>query len=134
MENSVEKKSVGAGIITMSVLYILGQLITVAGCLINILAKDAINNLLAESGAGGQQATTAQFVITLVISLIIAIAVILILCKMPIGAFLFIGIEVLSLIYKLIAAGVNIFTLVMLIFPVLMIFFIYKKKDIYFVK
>lgn len=134
METSVEKKSVGAGIITMSVLYIIWQVFAVIGCVINIFAKDAINNLLAETGAGGQQATTAQFVILLAIALIKFTAVILILCKKPIGAFLFIGIVVLSFIYSAITAGVNIFTPIGLICPALMIFFIYKKKDIYFVK
>lgn len=72
--------------------------------------------------------------ITLAISVIITVSVILILAKKPIGAYMFIGIEVLSLIYRVITSGISIFTPVGLIFPALMIYFIYKKKDIYFVK
>ena len=76
----------------------------------------------------------AEMSITLAISVIIAISVILLLFKKPIGAYMFIGIEILSFIYKAISSGVNIFSFIMLIFPVLMILFIYKKKDIYFPK
>ncbi|MCR1950841.1 hypothetical protein NSA50_07165 [Clostridium sp. DSM 100503] len=135
MEENVEKKSVGAGIITMSVLDLFGQFFITIGCLVNIFAKDLVSNMIAEAGvSAGEQATTTDFVITLAISLIITIAVILILCKKPIGAFIFIGIEVLSFIYSAITSGVSLLTLLNLVFPALMIFFLYKKKDIYFVK
>lgn len=133
MENIDNNKRVGAGIITMSALYLFGQTFTILGCLINIFGKDFISNVLAETGTGAQ-VNTAQIVITLVKSLIITTAVILILFKKSIGAFLFIGIEILSFVYSAIIAGVNIYTPLNLIFPALMIFFMYRKKDIYFVK
>jgi hypothetical protein len=133
MENNVERKRVGAGIITMSVLYLIGQVFVIFGSIINIFFKDETNKILADAGMG-TQVNIAQISITLAIALIITIAVILILCKKPIGAFVFIGIEVLSFIYSAIISGVNLYTPLNLIFPGLMIFFIYKKKDIYFVK
>lgn len=133
MENNVEKKKVGAGIITMSVLYLIGQAFAIIGSISNFFTKDVTNKILADAGMG-IQITTSQIVITLTTSLIITIAVILILLKKSIGAFLFIGIVVLSLIYSAIVSGVSLFTPLSLIFPGLMIFFIYKKKDIYFVK
>lgn len=133
MENNVEKKKVGAGIITMSVLYLIGQAFAIIGSISNFFTKDVTNKILADAGMG-IQITTSQIVITLTTSLIITIAVILILLKKSIGACLFIGIVVLSLIYSAIVSGVSLFTPLSLIFPGLMIFFIYKKKDIYFVK
>lgn len=133
MENNVEKKKVGAGIITMSVLYLIGQAFAIIGSISNFFTKDVTNKILADAGMG-IQITTSQIVITLTTSLIITIAIILILLKKSIGAFLFIGIVVLSLIYSAIVSGVSLFTPLSLIFPGLMIFFIYKKKDIYFVK
>ncbi|WP_291651202.1 hypothetical protein [Clostridium sp.] len=133
MENYVEKKRVGAGIITMSVLYLIGQTFVILGSLFDILFEEQANKILAETGIGGQ-VNIVQVTITLVISLIITISIILILCKKPTGAFLFIGIEVLSFIYSAIISGVSLLTPLNLIFPGLMIFFIYKKKDIYFVK
>lgn len=133
MENVNKNKKVGAGIITMSVLYLLGQAFIILVSIITILFKDQTNKLLVEAGTGVEIITT-QLVIELIIALIIAIAVILILCKKPIGAFLFIGIEILSFVYSVIIAGVSLYTPLKLIFPALMIFFIYKKKDIYFTK
>ena len=132
MQNTVETKKVGAGIITMSILYLLGQAITILGCLVNIFFKDEISKNLQLMGISSE-VNTVQILISLVISLIITIAVILILFKKPIGAYLFIGIEILSFIYGSISSGVNIFSFILLIFPALMILFIYKKKDIYFV-
>lgn len=133
MENDIEKKRVGAGIITMSVLYLIGQTFVILGSLFDILFEDQANKILAETGIGGQ-VNIVQVAITLLISLTITIAIILILCKKPIGAFLFIVIEVLSFIYSAIISGVSLLTPLNLIFPGLMIFFIYRKKDIYFVK
>ncbi|GAA0107728.1 hypothetical protein PMY56_11225 [Clostridium tertium] len=133
MENDIEKKRVGAGIITMSVLYLIGQTFVILGSLFDILFEDQANKILAETGIGGQ-VNVVQVAITLLISLTITIAIILILCKKPIGAFLFIVIEVLSFIYSAIISGVSLLTPLNLIFPGLMIFFIYRKKDIYFVK
>jgi hypothetical protein len=133
VENDIEKKRVGAGIITMSVLYLIGQTFVILGSLFDILFEDQANKILAETGIGGQ-VNVVQVAITLLISLTITIAIILILCKKPIGAFLFIVIEVLSFIYSAIICGVSLLTPLNLIFPGLMIFFIYRKKDIYFVK
>ncbi|VYT88241.1 hypothetical protein [Clostridium tertium] len=131
MEAVENNQKVGAGIITMSVLYLLGQVFTIFGLIINLVAKDEISSILAESGVG-VQVTTMQIVIALAISLIITLAVILILFKKPIGAYIFIGIEILSFIYSIISGGFTVFSLVALIFPGLMIFFLYKKKEIYF--
>ncbi|MBE6052309.1 MAG: hypothetical protein E7212_00120 [Clostridium sartagoforme] len=133
MQDTVERKKVGAGIITMSILDFFGQFFVTVGCLVNIFAKDLMQAYMQAMGLSSE-ATTMQFVITLIISLVITISVILILLKKPIGAYLFIGIEVLSFIYNSIISGVNILTPLNLIFPALMIFFIYRKKDIYFVK
>lgn len=134
MDNMINReKRVGAGIITMSVLYFIGQAFTILGVIINLVFKDQINNFLLEAGTAADVNPT-ELTITLCIAIIIIIAVILILLKKPIGAFIFIGIEILSFVYKAIVAGVTIYTPLSLIFPGLMIFFIYKKKDIYFVK
>ncbi|MDV4152722.1 hypothetical protein R0131_17985 [Clostridium sp. AL.422] len=136
MQNTVERKTVGAGIITMSILDFLGQVIVILGCLINIFGADFMNSYYENMGLVNPSAeiNIAEIFITLAISVIITVSVILILAKKPIGAYMFIGIEVLSLIYRVITSGISIFTPLGLIFPALMIFFIYKKKDIYFVK
>lgn len=133
MENTEVSKKVGAGIITMSVLYLIGQASVIFSAIINLVFKDQMNNVLAQMGTE-MEVTTTQLVITLVVAIIITIAVILILLKKSIGAFIFIGVEILSFVYSAIISGVNIYTPLNLIFPALMIFFLYKKKDIYFIK
>ena len=133
MQNTVETKKVGAGIITMSVLDLLGQGIMIFGYLGNIFMRDEISKSLQSMGIS-DEINMVQIFISLAISVIIATSVILVLFKKPIGAYLFIGIEILSLIYRTVVSGVSIFSVISLIFPALMIFFIYKKKDIYFSK
>ncbi len=136
MENAVETKKVGAGIITMSVLYLVGQFFVILGSLVNIFGSDFINSYYESMGMPNVLETVnmTDIYITLAISVIITISVALLLAKKPMGAYIFIGIEILSRIYGVISSGVGLFTFIMLIFPVLMILFIYKKKDIYFAK
>ena len=95
--------------------------------------KDVMDSSLESMGIVSE-VNTVELLITLAISVIITVSVILILFKKPIGAYMFIGIEVLSFIYKVITTDFTIATPVGLIFPALMIFFIYKKKDIYFIR
>ena len=133
MQNTVESKKVGAGIITMSVLDFIGQFFVILGSLSSIIFKDVMDSSLESMGIVSE-VNTVELLITLAISVIITVSVILILFKKPIGAYMFIGIEVLSFIYKVITTDFTIATPVGLIFPALMIFFIYKKKDIYFIR
>lgn len=135
MENIEENRRIGAGIITMSVLYFIGQAFLLISVIINLAFRDQISDFLKQAGTPvDTEITTTQLVITIILSIIIIIAIILILLKKPIGAFIFIGIEILSFIYSAIVSGVNIFTPLGLIFPGLMVFFLYKKKDVYFIK
>lgn len=131
MEIVENNQRLGAGIITMSVLYLIGQAFTMFSVLINIVMKDEIARMLAEAGTISE-ITTAQLGVTLVISLILTVSIILILFKKYIGAYIFIGIEVLSLLFSIITGAFTLFSIIGLVFPGLMIFFLYKKKEIYF--
>lgn len=131
MEIVENNQKLGAGIITMSVLYLIGQAFTMLSVLINIVMKDEIARMLAEAGTISE-ITTAQLGVTLVISLILTVSIILILFKKYIGAYIFIGIEVLSLLFSIITGAFTFFSIIGLVFPGLMIFFLYKKKEIYF--
>lgn len=133
MEIVENNQKLGAGIITMSVLYLIGQAFTMLSVLINIVMKDEIARMLAEAGTISE-ITTAQLSVTLVISLILTVSIILILFKKYIGAYIFIGIEVLSLLFSIITGAFTLFSIIGLVFPGLMIFFLYKKKEIYFAR
>ena len=129
MEIVENNQKLGAGIITMSVLYLIGQAFTMLSVLINIVMKDEIARMLAEAGTISE-ITTAQLGVTLVISLILTVSIILILFKKYIGAYIFIGIEVLSLLFSIITGAFTLFSIIGLVFPGLMIFFLYKKSFI----
>ena len=133
MEIVENNQKLGAGIITMSVLYLIGQAFTMLSVLINIVMKDEIARMLAEAGTISE-ITTAKLGVTLVISLILTVSIILILFKKYIGAYIFIGIEVLSLLFSIITGAFTVFSIIGLVFPGLMIFFLYKKKEIYFAR
>lgn len=133
MEEIQEKKKLGAGIITMSILYGIVYFFMIVGSIINLVFKDQTNKLLAETGTG-VQVTTAQILITLITAIIIFISVILIVLRKSVGVIIFFATQILSIIYGAIVSGVNIYTPLNLLFPGLMAFFIYKKRDIYFIK
>lgn len=131
METVENNKKVGAGIITMSVIYLVFQVFVLFGLLASLALKDQVTAILSESGTGAEFSATV-IVIAIVTSLIFIASVILILMKKSIGAYLFIGIEVLSLIYNIVTEAFTIYSIFGLILPGLMIFFLYKKKELYF--
>lgn len=131
METVENNKKVGAGIITMSVIYLVFQVFVLFGLLASLALKDQVTAILSESGTGAEFSATV-IVIAIVTSLIFIASVILILMKKSIGAYLFIGIEVLSLIYNIVTGAFTIYSIFGLILPGLMIFFLYKKKELYF--
>ena len=140
IEITEEKKKIGAGIIIMSALYLLINGFSILGNIMDLINQDEINKTneaLSQMGVA-LQVTTSDIIISLVVSLIIVTSVILILLKSGIGVFLFAGITVLNLVYNMIAFSFNVFyiigSLIGLIIPALMLFFIYRKKDIYFKK
>lgn len=131
METVENNQKVGAGIITMSVIYLVFQVFVLFGLLASLALKDQVTAILSESGTGAEFSATV-IVIAIVTSLIFIASVILILMKKSIGAYLFIGIEVLSLIYNIVTGAFTIYSIFGLILPGLMIFFLYKKKELYF--
>ena len=113
--NNVNDMKLGAGIITMAVLTLIGSALAVLGCVFQILFKDKIQQFSA--GIEGAVLDPVTIVISLAKSL---------------GVYIYGTIEIVSLIYNIIMSPENIiWTLVGLIFPLLMGFFIYKKRAIF---
>ncbi|NEU06342.1 MULTISPECIES: hypothetical protein [Clostridium] len=128
--NNVNDMKLGAGIITMSVLTLIGSAFAVLGCVFQILFKDKIQQFSA--GIEGAVLDPMTIAISLVMSLILVVSIILILRKKSLGVYIYGTIEIVSLIYNIIMSPENIiWTLVGLIFPLLMGFFIYKKRAIF---
>ncbi|MBU5227290.1 hypothetical protein KQI36_11640 [Clostridium senegalense] len=128
--NNVNDMKLGAGIITMSVLTLIGSALAVLVCVFQILFKDKIQQF--STGIEGAVLDPVTIAISLAMSLIVVVSIILILRKKSLGVYMYGTMEIISTIYSLIMNPENIiWTLVGLIFPLLMGFFIYKKRAIF---
>lgn len=138
MENMTELKEknmkLGGGIITVSIIYLLSSVFGLFRSISNFSKLDEINAAAAQFGV--PQTTKSMMILSIVLSIAIIISVSLILFKKAIGVYGFVGVTILNVISSVITNGVNILTIIVvligLILPVLLIYFIYKKKHIYF--
>ena len=126
------EQKLGGGIITISVLTLIGFAFNLIGYLIMLIMGDSLNEMYSSMGLGNIMPSTSTLVISLILSIIIGVSTILILMKKSIGVYgYFIG-EVLSIISSIIFTGFSLFGLIIsLILTVLMFIFIYKRKTIF---
>lgn len=128
MENTQLQK-LGAGIIIISIIQLIGAILSVFGSILLFLSKDEITNEL--QAAGQSIASNTQITITLILQLTLAIAVILILVKKSIGIYSYFTVVTINIIYSIISTGFQWIILFSLIFPILMAIFINKKKKLF---
>ena len=129
----MENKKLGGGIITISVIYLVtlgfGLLISIG----SFAMLDEINSTVAQFGL--PETTTVDLIISIVLNSLLLAGVILILCKKKFGVYTFFTVIIVNIIHSLIMKGFNVATLigtlVGLILPGLLAFFVYKKKDIF---
>lgn len=137
MENIQERK-LGAGIITISVLHLIGFVIGSFSTVSSIINNDALVEAASVLGADPSIYAPSKLIISLVLSTLLAISVILILFKKSLGVYGYFTVTVISLINSIISvssigfSGLVIFSLVLsLIFPALMALFIHKRKYVF---
>lgn len=126
------EQKLGGGIITISVLTLIGFAFNLIGYLTMLIMGDSLNEMYSSMGLGNIIPSTSTLVVSLILSIIIGVSTILILMKKSIGVYgYFIG-EVLSIISSIIFTGFSLSGLIIaLILPVLMFIFIYKRKTIF---
>lgn len=132
MENNVKEKKLGAGIITMSIIFIVMNAFAIFGLVIAITNLEEVNNYAVS--LGGEKSTMGPLIFSVAIAVLMLLSLALILFKKGIGVYLFVGLQIVSRVYSIITSGVQLGTLIGLILPALFLYFIYKKKDIYFNK
>ncbi|WP_195468998.1 hypothetical protein [Clostridium sp. D43t1_170807_H7] len=129
----MENKKLGGGILTISILYLVFLGFGLIDNIISFSTLDQINALSSQMGM--PQLTSAELIISIILSLILLIGVILILLKKKIGVYTFFTVIVINVIYSLIMNGLSILvlisTLISLILPGLLAYFIYKKKEVF---
>lgn len=132
-----KEKKLGAGIITISVLILIGSAFGILGTIMNLAMGDSVNELLMQTGQydASMLPTTTDYIISLVSSILCVIFVILILLKNKIGVFGYFALSILNRVYSLIVTEITPIVLGGLVlglaFLALYGFFIYKKRDLY---
>lgn len=129
----MENKKLGGGLLTISILYLIFLSFGLIGSIVSFLTLDQINAVSAQMGL--PQITSTELIISTILNLILLVGVILILLKHKIGVYTFFTVIIINVIYSLIMNGFNIpvliSTLISLILPGLLAYFIYKKKEIF---
>ena len=132
-----KEKKLGAGIITISVLILIGSAFGILGTIMNLAMGDSVNELLMQTGQydASMLPTTTDYIISLVSSILCVIFVILILLKNKIGVFGYFALSILNRVYSLIVSEITPIVLGGLVlglaFLALYGFFNYKKRDLY---
>ena len=132
MENQKQNK-LGAGIITISVIQIIFSAFALFGSII-LLIPSFQENLAAITGAPLDQLgiNNTSIIIGLVSIILDLLGIILILRKKAIGLYIYLLITAANIIYSIIINGFMISSLIgSLILPVLMTFFVYRKKELF---
>jgi hypothetical protein len=125
MENTQPQK-LGAGIIAISVIYFITAILGTFGSIILLTQKDT----LIKQGVP-LTLSTSQIIIGLILQLILVIAIILILFKKSIGVYSYFTITIISIINSIIDSGFQWTIILSLILPLLMAFFINKKRKLF---
>ena len=128
MEN-VQKPKVGAGIKILSIIQLVINGIGLLGLIASLFMKEEIKNQLKTAGV--PLPTTAALIISMALIIILIMSVILILMKKELGIYIYFTAVVANIVYAIVSTGFNPGVLLNLIVPVLMGFFIWKKKEIF---
>lgn len=132
MENQKQNK-LGAGIITISIIQIIFSAFGLLGSIL-LLMPSFQENMVVISGLSLEQLgiNNVTIIIGLVSIIVALLGIILILRKKAIGLYIYLLVTAANIIYSIVMNGISIFSLIgALILPILMTFFIYKKKELF---
>lgn len=129
----INNQKLGGGIMTICILTLIGFVITLFSSITMLTGRDKIVESYKTLGLDTSLIpSTGQTVISLILSILIALSVILILMKKSIGIYGYFIAEIISIVASIIFAGFSILNIVLsLIFPILMAIFISKRKSVF---
>ena len=125
-----ENKKLGAGIIIIAILVILGSVLGIVGDLGIMFFGD----LVVETYDGEVIQSTvsnSQFIIDIILKIIFIISAILIFMKKSLGVYSYFVLVIISIIASIIFNGFSIAIISSLILPVLMIIFVTRKREVF---
>ena len=129
----INNQKLGGGIMTICILTLIGFVITLFSSITMLTGRDKIVESYKTLGLDTSLIpSTGQTVISLILSILIALSVILILMKKSIGIYGYFIAEIISIIASIIFSGFSILNIVLsLILPILMAIFISKRKSVF---
>lgn len=129
----INNQKLGGGIMTICILTLIGFVITLFSSITMLTGRDKIVESYKTLGLDTSLIpSTGQTVISLILSILIALSVILILMKKSIGIYGYFIAEIISIIASIIFSGFSILNIILsLIFPILMAILISKRKFVF---
>lgn len=128
---NTNKEKLSLGIKILSGYFILLTAYSIFASVMQLINLEEYNKFLLEQGYSQVEITSGQVMVSLSIGILLLISVILILLKKVIGGYLFIGIQLINIIASIIINGFNPNLIFGFILPALLVYFIYRQKDIY---
>lgn len=125
-----ENKKLGAGIIIITILVVLGSILGIVGDLGSIFLGD----LVVETYDGEVIQSTvsnSQLIIDIILKIIFLISAILIFMKKSLGIYCYFIVVIISIIASIIFNGFSIAIISSLILPILMAIFVAKKREVF---
>lgn len=132
MENDKSQK-LGVGIITVSVLHLIGAIFSILGLIILLVFRNSIQGVFNQTGqkAASLALSTNHIIVSLVLTLILSAAVILILLKKASGIYAYFICSIINIIYSIVLNGFKWTSILSVILPILMLIFITRKKEVF---
>lgn len=129
MQEAKDRK-LGPGILSVSIIQLVIYSFALIGMLLTFLFKDTIQQQVALVDPNGS-ITTGRLMISLVLLFLLILGVILILLKRTVGVYIYFICVAINVVFLIINNSDIINILFNLILPVLMAFFIFRKKELF---
>ena len=131
--NNTQKQKIGAGIITISIITLVINILLLVLPIFALIFKEQLNAQLLQQGIKSTY-SSSELIPLIIIEILAIISVILILLRNTIGVFSYFIICIGNIVYSIVQSGFQSDTLAALILPALMAIFIYPKRNIFKIK
>ena len=128
----INNQKLGGGIMTLCILTLIGFVFSLFSSITMLTGRDKIIESYKALGLDTAIIpSTAETIIGLILSILIALSIIFILRKKSIGIYGYFITEIISIIANIIFAGFSIAIITSLIIPILMAIFVSKKREVF---
>ncbi|MFT8312974.1 MAG: hypothetical protein ABF633_01825 [Clostridium sp.] len=127
MENT-EPKKLGGALLTVTIINLVIYALASIGYIFILLSSNSSNETLKNALAS---TNTTQIAVNLILSIILLISLVLILSKKSIGVYIYFIDIIITIVYSIALNGFKSGLLASFILPILMLIFIFLKKDVF---